>query len=72
MQASRRKKALTFREAEPVLEIGSRFELEHWRNRLFAQFEDIADLLLQSPDQIQKKIERPKQKKLAPIDPYDL
>ena len=66
------KKALTFREAEPVLEIGSRFELEHWRNRLFAQFEDIAHLLLQSPDLIQKKIERPKQKKLAPIDPYDL
>jgi hypothetical protein len=28
-------------------------------------------LLLQSPDQIQKKIESPKQKKLAPIDPYD-
>jgi hypothetical protein len=66
------KKAVTFREAEPALEIGSRFELENWRNRLFAQFEDIADLLLQSPDQIRKKIERPKQKKLAPIDPYDL
>jgi hypothetical protein len=66
------KKALTFREAEPVLEIGSRFELEHWRNRLFAQFEDIADLLLQSPDQIQRKIERPKQKRLVSIGPYDL
>ena len=66
------KKALTFREAEPVLEIGSRFELEHWRNRLFAQFEDIAHLLLQSVDLIQKKVERPKQKKLAAIDPYDL
>jgi hypothetical protein len=66
------KKALTFREAEPALEIGSRFELENWRNRLFAQFEDIANLLLQSPDQIQKKIERPRQKKLSPIDPYDL
>src|ERR1700730_13846590 len=50
--SKRTKKALTFREAEPVLEIGSQFELEHWRNRLFAQFEDIADLLLQSPDQI--------------------
>src|SRR5207302_9517791 len=66
------KKALTFREAEPALEIGSRFELEHWRNRLFAQFEDIADLLLPSADLIQKKVERPKQKKLAAIDPYDL
>ena len=70
--SKQRRKALTFREAEPVLEIGSRFELEHWRNRLFTQFEDIADLLLQSPDQIQKKIERPKQKRLASIDPYDL
>ena len=66
------KKALTFREAEPVLEIGSRFELEHWRNRLFAQFEDIAHLLLQSADLIKKKVARPKQRKLAAIDPYDL
>jgi hypothetical protein len=66
------KKALTFREAEPVLEIGSRFELEHWRNRLFAQFEDIADVLIPSPGLIQQKVERPKQKKLTGIDPYDL
>jgi len=66
------KKALTFREAEPVLEMGSRFELEHWRNRLFVQFEDIADVLLQSPELIQKKVERPRQKKLSVIDPYDL
>src|SRR5258708_1251966 len=27
-------------EIEPQLEIGSRYELEHWRNRLFAQLED--------------------------------
>jgi hypothetical protein len=71
--ASRRaKKSLTFREAEPVLEIGSKFELENWRNRLFAQFEDIAALLLPSPDLIQQKVERPKQKKLAVLDPYDI
>jgi hypothetical protein len=70
--SKRMKKALTFREAEPVLEIGSRFELEHWRNRLFVQFEDIADILLQSPELIQRKVERPRQKKLAVIDPYDL
>jgi len=71
--SKRMKKALTFREAEPILEIGSQFELEHWRNRLFAQFEDIADLLLPSLDLIQKKVERPKQKKLvAAMDPYEL
>ena len=70
--SKRMKKALTFREAEPVLEIGSRFELEHWRNRLFAQFEDIAHLLLPSAQLIQKKVDRPRQKKLAAIDPYDL
>jgi hypothetical protein len=71
--ASRRaKKALTFREGEPLLEIGSQFELEHWRNRLFAQFEDIAKVLLPSPDLIQQKVERPKQKTLAVVDPYDL
>jgi hypothetical protein len=72
-EASKRtKKALTFREAEPVLEIGSKFELEHWRNRLFVQFEDIAELLLSSPEFIQRKVERPKQRKLAAVDPYDL
>jgi hypothetical protein len=70
--SKRMKKALTFREAEPVLEIGSRFELEHWRNRLFVQFEDIAYLLLPSPGLIQQKAVRPKQKKLAAIDPCDL
>ena len=70
--SKRMKKALTFREAEPVLEIGSRFELEHWRNRLFAQFEDIADLLLPSAQLIQQKVDRPRQRKLAAIDPYDL
>jgi hypothetical protein len=71
--SKRMKKALTFREAEPILEIGSQFELEHWRNRLFVQFEDIADLLLPSLDLIQKKVERPKQKKLvAAMDPYEL
>jgi hypothetical protein len=70
--SKRTKKALTFREAEPILEIGSQFELEHWRNRLFVQFEDIAELLLPSPELIQKKVERPKQRKLAAVDPYDL
>jgi hypothetical protein len=70
--SKRMKKALTFREAEPVLEIGSRFELEHWRNRLFAQFEDIAELLLPSAQLIQKKVDRPKQRRLAAIDAYDL
>jgi len=70
--SKRTKKALTFREAEPILEIGSQFELEHWRNRLFVQFEDIADLLLPSPELIQKTVDRPKQRKLPAVDPYDL
>src|SRR6516164_3568294 len=70
--SKRTKKALTFREAEPILEIGSQFELEHWRNRLFVQFEDIANLLIPSPELIQKRVDRPKQRKLAAVDPYDL
>lgn len=71
--ASRRsKKSLTFREGEEFLEIGSKFELQHWRNRLFAQFEDIADFLLPSSDLIHARVDRPKQKKLAVLDPYDL
>jgi hypothetical protein len=60
------------RERRRILEIGSQFELEHWRNRLFVHFEDIADLLLPSRELIQKKVERPKQRKLAAVDPYDL
>jgi hypothetical protein len=72
-RASRQKKrALTFREAEPFLEIGSRYELEHWRNRLFAQFEDVAHLLLPDPALIQARVQRPRQKKLVAVDPYDL
>src|SRR5262249_61663266 len=70
--SKRTKKALTFRDAEPILEIGSQFELEHWRNRLFVQFEDIADLLLPSPELIQKKVERPKQRKLAAVDSLEV
>jgi hypothetical protein len=72
-RASReKKKALTFKEAEPFLEIGSRYELENWRNRLFAQFEDVAHLLLPDPSLIQAKVVRPKQKKLTAVDAYDL
>ena len=67
------RKPLTFREAEPLLEIGSQYELEHWRNQLFAQFEDISSVLLPSADLIKLRIERPKQKKvLVPVDPFDL
>ena len=71
--SKRAKKALTFREGESSLEIGSKWEMESWRNRLFAQFEDIAQVLLPSADLIQKRVERPKQKKLvAAGNPYDL
>jgi hypothetical protein len=72
-RASRQnKKALTLWEAEPFLEIGSRYELEHWRNRLFAQFEDVAQWLLPDPALIKAKVQRPKPKKLVAVDPYDL
>ena len=66
------KKALTFREAEPTLEIGSTFELQHWRNRLFASFEDIAEFLLPSPSLIQNRIARVKPATPVTINPYDL
>jgi hypothetical protein len=71
--ASRKaRKQLTFREAEPMLEIGCQFELEYWRNAVFSQFEDIAEFLLPSVDLIQQRVERPKQKKVTFMDPYDL
>lgn len=55
------KKALTFREAESLLPIGSTFELQSWRNRLFAQFENIAHLLVGSPELVRNKVSRVKQ-----------
>ena len=66
------KKALTFREAEALLPIGSTFELQNWRNRLFAQFEDIAHVLVGSPELVKNKVRRVKQPNLAKIDPFDL
>jgi hypothetical protein len=70
--SKRAKKFLTFREAEEHLEQGSKWELQNWRNRLFAQFEDIAHVLIPSADLIQAKVTRPKQKKLVAVDPFDL
>src|SRR5258708_8468483 len=45
-ESAKAKKALTFREAEKLLPAGCVIELQSWRNRLFAQFKDICDLLL--------------------------
>jgi hypothetical protein len=63
---------LTFREAEALLPIGSTFELQNWRNRLFAQFEDIAHVLVGSPELVKNKVRRVKQANPAKIDPFDL
>lgn len=68
----RKKKALTFREGEPLLPIGSKFELEAFRNKLFVQFEDVSHLLLPSPDLIKQRTERVKARKLVAVNPYDL
>jgi hypothetical protein len=70
--SKRERRALTFRQAEPLLEIGSKYELEHWRNRLFAQFEDIAGTLLPDTEFIKKKVIRTAEKSPAAIDPFDL
>lgn len=72
--ASRKaKKPLTFREGEPLLEIGSKYELQAWRNALFCQFEDIAGLLLPSPELIQQNVQPPSEKALAEAgNVYDL
>jgi hypothetical protein len=70
-----RRKSLTFREAEAVITpdaITSRFEIEHWRNQAFAQFEDVAPFLVPSTDLLKKRIERPKPKAPVTVDPFDL
>jgi hypothetical protein len=67
-----KRKSLTFREAEPQLEIGSRYELEHWRNRLFAQFEDNAAALLPDETLVKNKVARLEEPTAAAINPFDL
>jgi hypothetical protein len=69
-ESAKAKKAITFREAEKLLPAGSVIELQSWRNRLFAQFEDICNLLLQA--EVSKRVERPKSLTTAKVDPYSL
>jgi hypothetical protein len=69
-ESAKAKKAITFREAEKLLPAGSVIELQSWRNRLFAQFEDICDLLL--PAEVSKRVERPESLTTAKVDPYSL
>jgi hypothetical protein len=69
-ESTNAKKALTFREAEKLLPAGSVIELQSWRNRLFAQFEDVCDLLL--PAKVNKHVERPQNLTTAKVDPYTL
>ena len=69
-ESAKAKKALTFREAEKLLPAGSVIELHSWRNRLFAQFEDICDLLL--PAEVIKRVERLENLATAKVDPYSL
>jgi hypothetical protein len=67
-----RRKSLTFCEAEPLLEIGSKYELEHWRNRLFAQFEDNAAALLPDETLVTNKVARAEAKPVEAVNPFDL
>ena len=69
-ESAKAKKALTFREAEKLLPAGSIIELQSWRNRLFAQFEDACDLLL--PVKVSRRVERPQSLATAKVDPYSL
>jgi hypothetical protein len=70
--SKQKRKSLTFREAEPLLEIGSRYELEHWRNRLFAQFEDNAAALLPDQSLVKNKVVRMEEKPAEAVNPFDL
>jgi hypothetical protein len=70
--SKQKRKPLTFREAEPLLEIGSRYELEHWRNRLFAQFEDNAAELLPDPNLVKNRVVRAEEEPAEAINPFDL
>jgi hypothetical protein len=69
-ESAKAKKALTFREAEKLLPAGCVIELQSWRNRLFAQFEDACDLLL--PVRVNRRVERPESFATAKVDPYTL
>ena len=67
-----KRKSLTFREAEPLLEIGSKYELEHWRTRLFVQFEDNAAALLPDPALVTNQVVRPEETRSEAVNPFDL
>jgi hypothetical protein len=69
-ESAKAKKALTFREAEKLLPAGSVIELQSWRNRMFAQFEDVCDLLL--PAEVSKRVQRLERLTTAKVDPYSL
>jgi hypothetical protein len=70
--SKQKRKSLTFREAEPLLEIGSRYELEHWRNRLFAQFEDNTAALLPDASLVKNKVARIEEKPAEAVNPFDV
>ena len=70
--SKQKRKSLTLRKAEPLLEIGSRYELEHWRNRLFAQFEDNAAALLPDQSLVKNKMVRMEEKPAEAVNPFDL
>jgi hypothetical protein len=70
--SKQKRKSLTFREAEPLLGIGSRYELEHWRNRLFSQFEDNAAALLPDESLVKNKVVRAEEKPAEAVNPFDL
>jgi hypothetical protein len=70
--SEQKRRSLTFREAEPLLASGSRYELEHWRNRLFSQFEDNAAALLPDESLVKNKVTRVEETVSAAINPFDL
>src|ERR1700730_13347830 len=69
-ESANARKGATFRVAEKLLPAGSVIELQSWRIRFFAQFEDIFDLLL--PAEVSKRVESPESLTTAKADPYSL
>lgn len=66
------RRPLTLRQAETVVPIGSRMEIENFFSRCFTQCEDAADTLLPDASLIQTRVQRPKAKKPKQVDAFEL
>lgn len=66
------RKSLTFAHAVSVLPIAARMETQHWMQRIFAQFNDIKELLTADPAAVKNSFKFVAQPDIKELDFFDL